>query len=117
MDKKVTIGILVAAIVLVGGFVYLARPKPQRDLTILAQCLAEKQVTMYGAYWCPHCQRQKQMFGDAWQYVPYVECTQETQKCLDMEVKGYPTWIWPDGKKLEGELSAEKLAEESQCSL
>ena len=29
---------------------------------------------MYGLYWCPHCIEQKEMFGDAFHYVPYVEC-------------------------------------------
>ena len=29
---------------------------------------------MYGLYWCPHCIEQKQMFGEAFHYVPYVEC-------------------------------------------
>src|SRR5580658_4338006 len=39
-----------------------------------AQCLATKQVKMYGLYWCPHCIEQKEMFGDAFHYVPYQEC-------------------------------------------
>lgn len=115
--KVLIIGLAVTALV-VAGFVYQARPKEQaRDMTELAQCLAEKQVTMYGAYWCPHCQAQKKAFGEAFKYVPYVECTRETQKCLDKKVEGYPTWIFPDGKRLEGEQSLEKLANESGCSI
>ena len=39
-----------------------------------AKCLASKQAKMYGLYWCPHCAEQKEMFGKAFQYVPYVEC-------------------------------------------
>ena len=112
MNKNVMIGLLVGGFVVLAGF-----KKPARNFTVLAQCLTEKGVTMYGAYWCPHCQRQKKAFGEAWQYVPYVECTQETQKCLDNGVKGYPTWIWPDGKRMEGEVELEKLAIESQCSI
>jgi len=27
-----------------------------------AQCLTDKGVKMYGAYWCPHCQAQKALF-------------------------------------------------------
>ena len=34
---------------------------------------------MYGAYWCPHCQAQKKVFGESFQYVPYVECTQQNR--------------------------------------
>ena len=39
-----------------------------------AKCLASKQTKMYGLYWCPHCIEQKEMFGKAFRYVPYVEC-------------------------------------------
>ena len=39
-----------------------------------AKCLARKQAKMYGLYWCPHCIEQKEMFGDAFHNVPYVEC-------------------------------------------
>ena len=28
-----------------------------------AKCLASKQAKMYGLYWCPHCQEQKEKFG------------------------------------------------------
>jgi thiol-disulfide isomerase/thioredoxin len=82
-----------------------------------AQCLADKKVTMYGAYWCPHCQDQKRKFGDSWRLIPYVECTKEVNKCKEAKVDGYPTWIFPDGNVLKGEQSLEKLSEESGCPL
>ncbi len=86
-------------------------------LDTFAKCLADKNVIMYGAYWCPHCQNEKRAFGSSWKYVPYVECTEETQKCIDQKIKGYPTWIFPDGKRLEGEQGIEKLSKESRCEL
>ena len=39
-----------------------------------AQCLAEKQVKMYGLYWCTHCAEQERMFGSSFNYVTYIEC-------------------------------------------
>ena len=81
----------------------------------LAACLASKNITMYGADWCSHCQNEKNAFGDAFKQVPYVECPDNPQKCIDAGVKGYPTWIWPDGKRLEGGQGLEKLAKESGC--
>src|SRR3984885_10175485 len=39
-----------------------------------AKCLATKQAKMYGLYWCPHCLEQKEMFGEAFHFVPYQEC-------------------------------------------
>lgn len=82
-----------------------------------AQCLAAKKVTMYGAYWCSHCQNQKAMFGSSFKYMPYVECTQETDKCLAVKVEGYPTWVLSDGTQLPGEQTFEQLARVSGCEL
>jgi len=31
----------------------------------LAQCIADSGAKFYGAFWCPHCQNQKQAFGSA----------------------------------------------------
>src|SRR5579864_5675304 len=39
-----------------------------------AHCLGAHQARMYGLYWCPHCLEQKEMFGEAFHYVPYTEC-------------------------------------------
>jgi thiol-disulfide isomerase/thioredoxin len=73
---------------------------------------------MYGASWCPHCQKQKAAFGvDAFKYVNYVECPDNPKVCLDKKIKGYPTWIFPNGHRFEGEQSFEKLSKESSCPL
>jgi hypothetical protein len=74
-------------------------------------------VVMYGAYWCSHCKNEKKRFGDSFQFVPYVECTEEAQKCIAAGIRGYPTWIFPDGRRFEGELGIERLSLESNCSL
>ena len=82
-----------------------------------AKCLVEKEITMYGAAWCSHCQNEKNGFGSSFKYVPYVECPADPQKCIQMGVTGYPTWIFKDGKKLVGEQGLKKLSEESGCPL
>ncbi len=121
MHKKLIIFII--ALGLVGGLTFLALQKsytqapPANDLTAFAQCLKDKGVTMYGAAWCGHCQNQKKLFGQAWKLVPYVECPDNIQKCLDLGIKGYPTWILPDGTHLEGGQSLETLAEKTGCAL
>lgn len=87
------------------------------QLDVFAQCLAEKNITMYGADWCSHCQSEKKAFGDSFRFVPYVECPDNPQKCLAAGINGYPTWEFPGGKKLEGEQGLEKLSQESGCPL
>ncbi len=82
-----------------------------------AQCLASKDITMYGADWCPHCQSEKKAFGDSFQYVPYIECPDEPKLCTGLGIKGFPTWIFADGRRFEGELGLKKLSLESGCPL
>ena len=86
-------------------------------LDSFAQCLADGKVTMYGADWCPHCQNEKKEFGDSFRLVPYVECPDDPQRCLQEGIKGYPTWVFPDGRRLAGEQGLEKLSKESGCQL
>src|SRR5262249_43959378 len=65
----------------------------------LASYLSQHNVKMYGAYWCPHCQEQKEMFGASASRVPYVECSPNGQgrpqatECRDAKIQMYPTWI------------------------
>ncbi len=103
-----------------------ATPTPEyKNLQDFAKCLTEKGVKFYGAWWCPHCQNQKAVFGDAVQHVDYVECEKTpdvsqgsiTQACTDAKIEAFPTWIFPDGSQQLGELSLERLSELSGCPL
>ena len=87
-----------------------------------AKCLTEKGTKMYGAYWCPHCQAQKKLFGSSWKNVDYVECAtpgtnEQKTVCNQAGIKVYPTWVFPDGKSLSGELSLEQLSSFTSCQL
>ncbi|MDO8664083.1 MAG: hypothetical protein Q7K44_00810 [Candidatus Liptonbacteria bacterium] len=87
------------------------------SLDSFAQCLASKGITMYGADWCPHCQNEKNRFGSSFRFVPYVECPDDPKRCIAAGVTGYPTWIFPDGIRLEGDQELQKLSDESGCRL
>ena len=113
----VILGIVVIAI---GFGVYLnihSETKSSAGVDQFAQCLASKNITMYGAAWCPHCQKEKALFGASFKYVPYVECPDNTKLCEDKGISGYPTWIDGAGKKYEGEQSLETLSNITQCQL
>ncbi len=93
-------------------------------LADFAQCLAARGAVMYGANWCPHCQEEKTAFGAAFRFINYVECPEEPKRCLAAGIENYPTWIFPaspaggpDGQKLAGRQSLERLAELSDCTL
>ena len=115
MKKTLWWGISFILIVAVVWY-FSAKPGENDDF---AKCLTEKGVKMYGAYWCPHCQREKAAFGDSFNYVPYVECTEEpgTTQCTAAGITGYPTWITADGRRFEGEQGIVRLSEASSCPL
>ena len=87
-----------------------------------AKCLSAKGATMYGAFWCPHCKDQKASFGNSWQYVKYIECSTPDGKnqldvCKDANIQGYPTWVFADGSRLEGQVSMQELSLKTSCPL
>ena len=110
---------LIVVVILISSIYSLVSRKPQsvKNYDGFAQCLADKKLTMYGAYWCPHCQNEKKIFGDSIKYVPYIECTQETKKCLDAGITSYPTWITATGQKYSGEQGLLGLSKISGCVL
>jgi len=90
-------------------------PSGEAELA-LARHLTETDAKMYGAYWCPHCYDQKQLFGqDAAKEIPYIECApdgkdSQTALCQSIpEITGFPTWD-VNGQFLAGAQSLETLA-------
>jgi hypothetical protein len=87
-----------------------------------AKCLTEAGVKMYGAYWCSHCQNQKDMFGNSWNYINYIECSLpnrggQTSFCTQAGIGGYPTWETQSGERFARELTFEQLSQLSGCAL
>ncbi|OGZ09470.1 MAG: hypothetical protein A3D65_02410 [Candidatus Lloydbacteria bacterium RIFCSPHIGHO2_02_FULL_50_13] len=89
-------------------------------VAVFAQCLKDRGVIFYGAFWCPHCVNQKKLFGDAVALLPYVECSTpdgngQLEICKTKKVDGYPTWEFADGSRLSGERTFAELGEKSGC--
>jgi hypothetical protein len=127
MNNNVKIFAIVI-IVLILGVIGLAFMKNSGSLAGdtkydgFAQCLKDKGATFYGAFWCPHCQAQKKLFGASVKLLPYVECSTpdgnaQTQICINEKITGYPTWKFADGTQLNGEVALETLAQKTGCSL
>lgn len=118
-NTLISVGVLVLIIATVVLIMALTNGpiKVNAAVDAFAKCIASKDTVVYGAYWCPHCQNQKKMFGSAFQYVPYVECTQETAKCAAKGIDGYPTWIFQDGSRIAGEMSFQELSDKTACLL
>ena len=113
---------LVVAVTAWTAYYVLYYQKPVSTLDAFAQCLKSKGARMYGAWWCPHCADQKEMFGFAFQYVNYVECSPpglktETDECKQAGVQHFPTWQFPDGSRTEGAQPLSVLGEKTGCKL
>lgn len=85
-----------------------------------AQCLTDNSVKMYGAFWCSHCEAQKEMFGQSFKNINYIECSLpdksgQTLACQQAQIRAYPTWEFKDEKRIEGALSFTELSQNSGC--
>lgn len=112
----------VGAILIAGVFFMTRALGGPRPLDGFAQCLADKKAAFYGAFWCPHCQNQKKMFGRSARLLPYTECStpdgkSQLQICVDKKIDGYPTWEFSDGSRLSGEIPLKTLSEKTGCLL
>jgi uncharacterized membrane protein len=110
------------------GNAYFLVDNPSGDAELgLARHLKQTGAKMYGAYWCPHCCEQKELFGkEAMKEFTYVECAEggkdaqvEACKAIAPEIEkqtgkgfGFPTWEI-NGKFYAGRQTLEELAQNS----
>lgn len=113
---------LMIAVVLVGLHAYYngwfeAAPDPK--LEALAQHLDRSGAVFYGAFWCPSCQDQKSLFGNAADDLPYFECSPNGRnagmafECASENVTTFPTWTIGN-RRLTGVQTPEDLARYSR---
>lgn len=81
----------------------------------LANHLKKINAKMYGAYWCPACMKQKELFGSAFKSINYIECDArgtngQPELCKQANIRAYPTWEI-NGKRYEGVYPLEGLAQ------
>lgn len=87
------------------------------DKVALAKHLTQVGAKVYGAVDCHACVSQKEMFGNAWQYINYVECGalsgSQAKVCLVAKIGAYPTWEFSNGDKQVGVITLSELAQKS----
>ena len=103
MKKTALIYVLVLIVAIAGIYWAATRTVGPGKLDEFASCIDKSGAMFYGAFWCPHCQATKKLFGSSAKLLPYVEC--------------YPTWEFKDGSRLTGELTLATLAEKTGCTL
>lgn len=95
----IVLGVIILGLIGFGIFASKQDSKPGK-LDEFAKCITDSGVKFYGAFWCPHCNDQKKMFGTSAKLLPYEECSTLDSKgqlpiCKDIKIEGYPTWIYP----------------------
>ena len=131
MDKNIKIFLSVIGVLIVGviGLALVrstSAPAGPGKYDTFAQCIKDSGATFYGAFWCPHCQAEKKLFGSSAHLLPYVECSTPdgngtTQICKDQGITSFPTWILKDGTRLPVEnyagVTLQTLAAKTSCQL
>ena len=119
--------VLVAAGGAIGGPPVLAAPwtstigEPLRNSSPqaleLTQHLKAIGAKFYGAWTCPACFKQMNLFGkQAGADLTYVECRKPEQlpdqadACIAAEIRADPTWVLSDGRRKVGIQSLEALS-------
>lgn len=112
------VAVLAVHLVFYSGATVMASAKEDPWMKALATHLEETDAKMYGAFWCPACESQKEMFGASAARLPYVECSPAgrngptSSTCLAAGVRSYPTWTIK-GQRHVGVLSPSELADRS----
>lgn len=131
MNNNVKIFVSVIVVLILGVvatvvFQSNSTPPPPGKYDSFTQCLKDKGAVFYGAFWCPHCQDQKKLFGSSAKLLPYVECSTldgqgQLQICKDKNISGYPTWELADRTRIPNENGAgvtlETLSAKTGCLL
>ena len=110
-----------------GTFLYAGcGSKNEQSLT---DCLIEKNVHLYSAWWCMPCLQQEQTLekelGEEWGYFKeniVVQCYEESkislvQQCEDKKIEFFPAWEFPNRNPNweYGVQSLEKIAKLAGC--
>ena len=89
----------------------LAPSSPEQKA--LSDHLRAKGAIFYGAWWCPACFQQKNLFGkEAGNTLPYVECDKTDPgraRCQAAQIRAYPTWDQPGKERREGVQTLQEL--------
>lgn len=123
--KKTSYGkfvwVFIAIIVAYGVYALVSNAGEPAKYDSFAKCLGEKNAKFYGAFWCPHCTKQKKIFGSSAKYLPYIECSTsnkqgQTAVCISANIQNYPTWEFADGSRT-GSLTLRELSQKTGCVL
>jgi len=132
--------LLITSIIIIAGCTSPSSKYSKDSIDGLSNCLSEKDVKEYGAFWCPNCAKQEKMFGESHSILKqkgvYIECDPrcikddkgnlptacrgiegQAELCISKGIDKYPTWTFPDDTRLVGVQELDFLAQKAGCAL
>jgi len=108
--KRRIINIIILIILIIAVyFAFFYNPAPPE--VELAKCIGKNSI-LYVQQGCPHCERQKDLFGENLQEITVVDCSVAPQDCLG--ITHTPTWKIKQENYI-GVHSIEELKNLTQC--
>jgi len=128
LREAMIIAVFMAGITFFVQFTIQGDNVPSGKYDEFAQCLTRARCVEYGSATCASCAKQREMFGDAYQYITEIECDPrnpgaETDRCIEKDIHKTPTWIIEDeaGATIyrfeTGIQSLQALSQATECDL
>lgn len=110
----INLGIIVGVIIFVIIVLYIKSlvscPNPQEKIV---ECIANNSV-LYIQAGCPHCDKQKEKFGECSKMLNIIDCTKTPEKCINANIKRIPCWVINE-TIIEGVYEINELKEMMNC--
>ena len=108
-DNLITI-VIILGVLIIAGTILLNGNDTQTDKKI-SKCIGQNSE-LYTQVGCHACEKQKEMFGNNYEYLTIIDCFFEREKCGG--IRATPTWII-NGEEYLGVQSIETLQELTGC--
>ena len=92
-------------------------PQTTNTMADFGRCLTEKTMVMYSQSGCSSCTRQKELLGEAYQYVTVINCSSNPKPCMDIGLKTTPSWAKNNKLVIPGYATLDYLSSVSGCQL
>lgn len=110
MKKSNLITIVIILAVIIFSIIILNKPSPETSEEV-AKCIGENSI-LYVQLGCHACERQKEMFGENYEFLNIIDCWFERDRCDG--ITATPTWEIK-GDRYEEVQNIERLKQLTGC--
>ena len=114
ITKRFLVNLLIIVFIISISVIFINSKKHPETTDEVAKCIGKNSV-LYVQLGCPHCEEQKEIFGDNIKYINTIDCFFEREICSNEKITSIPTWKI-NGKFYTGVKSIEQLKETTGCN-